>query len=78
MDIDNICIALQKSNNNFEDQIEFLKTNYNKVFMTMVQRWGRVGACAVVLEVLCIIIYTEDFQDIKQVGRAPLPRKSSV
>ena len=25
MDIDNICIALQKSNNKFEDQIEFLK-----------------------------------------------------
>ena len=23
MDIDNICIALQKSNNKFEDQIEF-------------------------------------------------------
>ena len=35
MDIDNICIALQKSNNKFEDQIEFFKTNYNKIFMTM-------------------------------------------
>ncbi len=35
MDIDNICIALQKSNNKFEDQIEFVKTKYNKVFMTM-------------------------------------------
>ena len=28
MDIDNICIALQKSNNKFEDQIDFFK---NKV-----------------------------------------------
>jgi hypothetical protein len=35
MDIDNICIALQKSNNKFEDQIDFFKTNYNKIFMTM-------------------------------------------
>jgi hypothetical protein len=35
MDIDNICIALQKSINKFEDQIEFFKTNYNKMFMTM-------------------------------------------
>jgi hypothetical protein len=35
MDIDNICIALQRSNNEFEDQIEFFKTNYNKIFMTM-------------------------------------------
>ena len=35
MDIDNICIVLQKSNNKFEDQIEFFKTNYNKIFMTM-------------------------------------------
>jgi hypothetical protein len=35
MDIDNICIASQKSNNKFEDQIEFFKTNYNKIFMTM-------------------------------------------
>ncbi len=35
MDIDNIWIALQKSNNKFEDQIEFFKTNYNKIFMTM-------------------------------------------
>ena len=35
MDIDNICIALQKSNNKFEDQIEFFKTNYNKIFMTI-------------------------------------------
>ena len=25
MDIDNICIVLQNSNNKFEDQIEFLK-----------------------------------------------------
>jgi hypothetical protein len=35
MDIDNICIVLQKSNNKFEDQIEFFKTNYNKIFRTM-------------------------------------------
>jgi hypothetical protein len=35
MDIDNICIALQRCNNKFEDQIEFFKTNYNKIFMTM-------------------------------------------
>ena len=35
MDIDNICIALQKSNNKFEDQIEFFKTIYDKIFMTM-------------------------------------------
>ena len=35
MDIDNIWIALQKSNNKFEDQIDFFKTNYNKIFMTM-------------------------------------------
>ena len=35
MDIDNICIALQKSNNKFEDQIEYFKTNYNKIFTTM-------------------------------------------
>jgi len=35
MDIDNICIALQKSNNKFEDQLEFLKTNYDKIFMNM-------------------------------------------
>ena len=32
MDIDDICIALQKSNNKFEDQIEFFKTNYHKIF----------------------------------------------
>ncbi len=31
MDIDNICIALQKSNNKFEDQIEFFETNYSKI-----------------------------------------------
>ena len=35
MYIDNKCIALQKSNNKFEDQIEFFKTSYNKIFMTM-------------------------------------------
>ena len=35
MDIDNIFIALQRINNEFEDQIEFFKTNYNKIFMTM-------------------------------------------
>jgi hypothetical protein len=35
MDMDNICIALQKSNNKFEDQIEFFKTIYDKIFMTM-------------------------------------------
>jgi hypothetical protein len=35
MDIYNVCIALQKSNNTFEDQIEFFKTSYNKIFMTM-------------------------------------------
>ena len=35
MDIDNICIVLQNSNNKYEDQIEFFKTNYNKIFMTM-------------------------------------------
>jgi hypothetical protein len=35
MDIDNICIALQKSNNKFDDQMEFFENNYNKVFMTM-------------------------------------------
>jgi hypothetical protein len=35
MDIDHICIALQKSNNKFEDQIEFFENNYNKVFMTV-------------------------------------------
>jgi len=25
----------KKSNNQFEDQIEFFKTNYNKIFLTM-------------------------------------------
>jgi hypothetical protein len=35
MDINNTCIALQKSNHKFEDQIELFKTNCNKIFMTM-------------------------------------------
>jgi hypothetical protein len=35
MDIDKLYIALQKSNNKFEDQIDFFKTNYDKIFMTM-------------------------------------------
>jgi hypothetical protein len=33
--IDHICIALQNNNNKFEDQNEFFKTNYNKLFMIM-------------------------------------------
>jgi hypothetical protein len=35
MDIDDICITLQKSNTKFDDQMEFFEKNYNKVFMTM-------------------------------------------
>ena len=35
MDIDNICIALQKSHNKFEEQIDVFENNYNKIFMTM-------------------------------------------
>jgi len=27
MDIDNICIALQKSNNKFDDQMDFFENN---------------------------------------------------
>jgi hypothetical protein len=42
MDIDNIWIALQKSNNKFEDQIEFFKTNYNKFFMTMGEKENKL------------------------------------
>jgi hypothetical protein len=41
MDIDNICIALKKSNNKFDDQKEFFENNYNKVFMTMGWIGGR-------------------------------------
>jgi|LakMenE18May11ns_1017448.scaffolds.fasta_scaffold5393165_1 hypothetical protein len=35
MDIDNICIALQKSHNKFEEQIDVFENNYNKIFMIM-------------------------------------------
>jgi hypothetical protein len=35
MDIDDICITLKKSNNKFDDQIEFFKKKYNQIFMTM-------------------------------------------
>ena len=35
MDIDDTCIILKKSNNKFDDQMEFFENNYNKVFMTM-------------------------------------------
>ena len=35
MHIDDICIILKKSNNKFDDQMEFFENNYNKVFMTM-------------------------------------------
>jgi hypothetical protein len=35
MDIDDIRIILKKSNNEFDDQMEFFEKNYNKVFMTM-------------------------------------------
>jgi hypothetical protein len=44
MDIDNICIALQKSNTKFEDQIEFFKTNCNKIFMTMGDKENKLYA----------------------------------
>jgi hypothetical protein len=35
MDFDDICITFKKSNNKFDDQIDFFKTNFNKIFMTM-------------------------------------------
>ncbi len=35
MHIDDICIILKKSNNKFDDQMEFFENNYNKVFLTM-------------------------------------------
>jgi hypothetical protein len=35
IDIDDICITLKKSNNKFDDEIEFLKKKYNQIFMTM-------------------------------------------
>jgi hypothetical protein len=33
MDIDDICITFKKSNNKFDDQIEFFKKHYNKIFI---------------------------------------------
>jgi len=39
MDIDNICIVLQNSNNKFEDQLEFLKTNYDKIHWHHNKTW---------------------------------------
>jgi hypothetical protein len=30
MDIDDICIALQKNNNKFDDQMDFFENNYNE------------------------------------------------
>jgi len=35
MDIDDICITFKKSNNKFDHQTEFFKTNYNIIYMTM-------------------------------------------
>jgi hypothetical protein len=35
MDIDDVCIAFPKNNNKFDDEIVFLKNNYNKIFMTI-------------------------------------------
>ena len=35
MDIDDICIALKKANNKFDDQIDFFKKIYNTIYMTM-------------------------------------------
>jgi hypothetical protein len=33
MDIDDICITLKKSNNKFDDHVEFFEKNYNKVLI---------------------------------------------
>ena len=33
LDIDNICVDLVNNNKKFDDEIEFFKKNYNKIYM---------------------------------------------
>ncbi len=47
MDIDDICITFLKSNNKFDDKIDFFKTNFNKIFdyvrSTVITRTTLIG-----------------------------------